>query len=300
MITKRFELKVDFDRSVSYKPVTFIKGDHGSCMISMDCSQDLTGHRVFVAFELSDGSKFLHEGTVTGASTAELLLPSGVLAVAGRVECQVAVYVGESRLTNAVSFVYTVSEDLADEAIAATDKVPVLTGLITDAQNMLDQFTYLEGVAADTEQAKVDAQSAQANSEQVLADLLAMIGSDIATLTGGKLTPSQIPALSINDTFPVGNEAELLTLDAQRGDAAIIVVDDVVTDSYLLAADDPTVLANWKKLGVSYVAEAGHAVAADEAINAGMINNHRIVAMTQSQYDAAVLDPDTIYIVTPD
>jgi hypothetical protein len=127
-----------------------------------------------------------------------------------------------------------------------------------------------------------------------------MIGSDIATLTGGKLTPSQIPDLSINEVLTILDESELVTLNAQRGDCAIVVPDDVVTESFILAADDPTVLANWKKLGVSYVAESGHSVNADEAVNATKINNKRLVAMTQSQYDAAVLDPDTIYVVTPD
>jgi hypothetical protein len=269
-------------------------------MISIISTQELTGHRIFIAFELTDGSKHVHEGTVTGANTAELLLPSGVMAVAGRVECQVAIYEGEDRLTNPVGFYYSVTDDLADEAIVATDQVPILTQLITDAQNMLDQFTYLEGVAADTEQAKTDAQYAQTRSEQVLADLLALIGSDIATLTGGKLTPSQIPDLSINEVLTILDESELVTLNAQRGDCAIVVPVDVVTESFILAADDPTVLANWKKLGVSYVAESGHSVNADEAVNATKINNKRLVAMTQSQYDAAVLDPDTIYVVTPE
>ena len=33
---------------------------------------------------------------------------------------------------------------------------------------------------------------------QAMTDLLAMMGEDIATLTDGKLTPSQIPDISIN------------------------------------------------------------------------------------------------------
>jgi hypothetical protein len=302
MITRVFELDVDFEKSVTYRPISFVKGDHGSCKLMINISQDITGLRIFVAFELSDGTKLLHEAAA-GNEVAELILPSGVLSVAGRVNCQVAIYsdpTAEDRLTNPVGFYFTVAEDLAEEAVAATDQVPVLTQLITDAHNMLDQFTYLEGVAADTEQAKIDAQTAETNAEQVLADLLAMIGSDIATLTGGKLTPSQIPDLSINEVLTILDESELVTLNAQRGDCAIVVPDDVVTESFILAADDPTVLANWKKLGVSYVAESGHSVNADEAVNATKINNKRLVAMTQSQYDAAVLDPDTIYVVTPD
>ena len=89
----------------------------------------------------------------------------------------------------------------------------------------------------------------------------------------------------------------MLLLTAQKGDVAIIVADDVVTDSYILAADDATVLTNWKKLGVSYVAEAGHAATATNAENADKINNHRVVTMTQAQFDAATKDADTVYLV---
>lgn len=137
-------------------------------------------------------------------------------------------------------------------------------------------------------------------SLQAMTDFLAMLGKDIATLTDGKLTPSQIPALSINDVFDVASEVELLTLTAERGDCALVVADDVVTDSYILAADDPTEMSNWKKLGISYVANAGHAVTADNATNADKINNKRIVSMTQAQYDIAALDDDTYYYVDPE
>jgi hypothetical protein len=131
---------------------------------------------------------------------------------------------------------------------------------------------------------------------QAMTDLLAMMGEDIATLTDGKLTPSQIPDLSINDVFEVADTDEMLTLTAQRGDCALIIPDDVVTDSYILAADDPTVLANWKKLGVSYVANAGHALTADNATNATKINGHGLVRFdTLAELEAAVKIEGTLY-----
>lgn len=145
-----------------------------------------------------------------------------------------------------------------------------------------------------------DAQEASMTAQQALSDYLALFGTAGGTATlgmDGKLSPSQIPAISINDTFPVADTTAMLALTAQRGDVAIIVVADVVTDTYMLMGDDPSVLANWKKLGVSYVAEAGHAQTATAAEDSQMINGHRIVAMTQAQYDVAVKDPDTIYVV---
>lgn len=133
--------------------------------------------------------------------------------------------------------------------------------------------------------------------QQAMTDYLAMIGVDIATLTDGKLTPSQIPNISINDTFNVADVSEIVELVAERGDVAIVVAEDVVTDSYILATDDPTDMSNWKKLGVSWVANAGHAETATSAENSDMINNHRLITMTQEQYDLAVLEPETIYLV---
>ncbi|OQB14339.1 MAG: hypothetical protein BWY15_01196 [Firmicutes bacterium ADurb.Bin193] len=165
------------------------------------------------------------------------------------------------------------------------------TGIVVQKAFEVDLNT--QAVAQNTISALESANTASSS----LSDLLNMLGTDVATLTGGKLTPSQIPALSINDVFEVGDTDEMLTLTAQRGDVALIIPDDTVTDSYILAADDACVLANWKKLGVSYVANAGHAVTADNATDSTMINGHRVVYMTQEQYDIAVKDPDTVYMV---
>jgi len=156
------------------------------------------------------------------------------------------------------------------------------------------------------------AAAAAAQAAQALADTLALTGSPggLATLgMDGKLTPGQINDLSINDVTEVASTDAMLLLTAQRGDVALVMGVDgegnpIVTDSYILSADDPTVLSNWKRMGVSYVANAGHAVNADTATNATMINNKRVIGMTQTQYDTAyasgTLDADTYYIVVPD
>jgi hypothetical protein len=66
----------------------------------------------------------------------------------------------------------------------------------------------------------------------------------VASLVGGKIPTAQIPALAINDTTAVASEAAMLALTAQRGDMAIRT--DFDPDrTYILAGDDPTVLANW-------------------------------------------------------
>jgi hypothetical protein len=194
------------------------------------------------------------------------------------------------------------AEQTANDRQAVAGDRTIVEGKTAKATEEADRA---EAEADDAEESKTDAERAKAAAQQALSDLLHMLGTDIATLTDGKLTPSQIPALSINDVFPVASEVELLTLTAERGDTALVMGTDgddnsIVTDSYILAADDPTLQDNWKKLGISYVANAGHASTADNAVNADKINNKRMVAMTQSQYDTAVLDDNTFYIVTPD
>lgn len=171
-------------------------------------------------------------------------------------------------------------EDLRDETL----------GYKNEAKDSADNAKISEDNAKDSEE----------DAELALSDLLAMLGTSVATLTGGKLTPSQIPDLSINDVFTVTDTDEMLLLTAERGDVAIIVPEDVVTDSYILSADDPTILSNWKKLGVSYVANAGHATTADNATDSEKINGKRIVGMTETQYASAVLDENTYYLVYPD
>lgn len=69
---------------------------------------------------------------------------------------------------------------------------------------------------------------------------------DYATLVGGVIPTSQIPAIATNEFYVVANETELLALDVQRGDVALR------TDQgtrYILGDDDPSVLANWVTFG---------------------------------------------------
>lgn len=152
---------------------------------------------------------------------------------------------------------------------------------------------------ANAKASEMNAKSSETNSAQALSDLLAALGVRVATLgEDGKLTPSQIPALSINDVFTVADTTAMLALPAQRGDCALITASDgTVSDSYLLASDDPKNIDSWKKIGVSYVANAGHAVTADTATDSVMVNGKRIVGMTAEQYASAVIDPDTFYLV---
>jgi hypothetical protein len=187
--------------------------------------------------------------------------------------------------------------DVAADKQTAIEKAAEALQSATDALASANRAELSEDNAANSETA---AYSAMQTATQAMSDLLAMLGDSVATLTNGTLTPSQIPPLSINDVFEVEDEEEMLDLPAQQGDVALIITDDIVSDSFMLATDDPTQAENWKKLGVSYVSDAGHAETATEAENANKINNHRFVTMSESQYETAVLEDNTLYAVYPD
>lgn len=190
----------------------------------------------------------------------------------------------------------------ASETNAMTSEIDAENLATSAANSAASAFSSASAASTSALNAKgseTTAKSSETKSAQALSDLLAALGVRVATLgQDGKLTPSQIPALSINDVFSVPNTTAMLALTAHRGDCALIVAsDDTVSDSYLLAVDDPTKIANWKKLGVSYVANSGHAVTADTATDSAMINGKRIVGMTAAQYASAVTDPSVFYLV---
>ncbi|QFG08695.1 minor tail protein [Arthrobacter phage Ingrid] len=61
----------------------------------------------------------------------------------------------------------------------------------------------------------------------------------------GTLGTAQLPALAINDVWPVASQAAMLALTAQRGDMAIR---SDTNKSYILSTDAPTVLADWLEI----------------------------------------------------
>lgn len=66
-----------------------------------------------------------------------------------------------------------------------------------------------------------------------------------ADLVGGVIPTSQIPAKAITDVFTVASQAAMLALTAQAGDVA---VRSDTGQSFILATDSPTTLADWKVL----------------------------------------------------
>lgn len=71
------------------------------------------------------------------------------------------------------------------------------------------------------------------------------LGVDVASLVGGKIPLSQIPATAITDTFVVVSQTEMLALQAQIGDVAIRTD---LKKSFILRIDNPASLSSWQEL----------------------------------------------------
>jgi len=61
----------------------------------------------------------------------------------------------------------------------------------------------------------------------------------------GKLISSQLPSITISDTFVVGTQDAMLALVAETGDVAVRTD---LNKSYILKGTDPTLLADWQEL----------------------------------------------------
>lgn len=177
------------------------------------------------------------------------------------------------------------AKEVSEKAIAAKDEAVTAASSAKQSEE-------------NAKKSETEADNSKTIVEQAMKDLLAMLGNKVATLTeDGKLTPSQIPNLSIINSFEVQSVDELVTLDAQMGDMGYIKTDGKVTDVYWLSGKDAAVAENWLKFGVSFVQEAGNAQTAVEAENAQKINGHRLVEMTSDEFEAAVKDDNTYYLV---
>lgn len=74
----------------------------------------------------------------------------------------------------------------------------------------------------------------------------AAIGVSVASLVGGVLPTSQIPAIAISEFLGrVDNEEEMLALEGQKGDWTIR--NDLST-TWIIIGDDPTVVTGWTQL----------------------------------------------------
>ena len=138
-------------------------------------------------------------------------------------------------------------------------------------------------------------------AQQAYGDFLNQLGTDVATLVGGKIPMSQIPATATQEIYTVSDEADITKVAAQRGDLCEIITDmnglPFVERTFQLLGDDSTVRSNWVEWGTSYAVSSGHSHISDVANNAAMINGHRLIEMSAEDFATAVKEADTYYLV---
>jgi len=124
--------------------------------------------------------------------------------------------------------------------------------------------------------------------------------SGLYTDLSGTVPTSALPALAINDTFPVTSQAAMLALTAQRGDVAIR---SDLGKSFILSTDSPSTLANWLELSstgqvTSVNGQQGVILLAKADVGLGNVDNTTdagkpISTLQQAALDARQpLDPD--------
>lgn len=200
-------------------------------------------------------------------------------------------------IENSVQEVESAKEEALSQVQQATEE---LAQAQTDIASSVEAAEQSAQAAATSEENAAESEGAADLSEkkaaQALADLLAMLGTDIATLVDGKIPVSQIPAIAITETYVVSSIEERDDLIVQEGDVCIVNIEGEQADesaSYIYDGEQ------WKllKSPTDYASEAGYAATAGQAENANTINNHRLINMTAEQYETAVKDENTFYLV---
>lgn len=157
-----------------------------------------------------------------------------------------------------------------------------------EIKSLIDEAA--EEASNAAEESAEAAEASEKAATQAFKDLLEMIQSgQIATLIDGKIPVENIPSIATTEIYTAATMEEMQAIEAQRGDICIrtdelksYIFND--TWIYLVAPTD-------------YAAKAGHADTATNATNANTINGHRLIEMTEEEFEAAVKDTDTYYLV---
>lgn len=278
----------------SYRyPQPIIKEDVNAYEIIFSSSEDMTGNIVSVRATRSDGV-IIDDVAVISGKSATYTLKNNMYAVVGDVTIWVAITSDNGDYVTQGTIEAEVISNGGEATTTGDDRVPALTQLIIDVQAVNDVATEAAEKAKTSEE---NAKASETIATQSMTDLLAMMGSDIATLdSSGKIPVGQIPPIALTHTYTVGSEAEMQALTAEDGDFCRIVVDGVVESTYAYVVSDNT--GEWIPCNQNKCAEADHALAADTATDATKINGHRIVVFdTMTDFNNAVKADGVLYLV---
>lgn len=135
---------------------------------------------------------------------------------------------------------YTPENDANKQNSLATDgsgvKYPTVDAVNTKVSN-IDNTSDLNKPISTATQTALNLKENTANKN--IANGYAGLGSD------GKLISSQLPSITITDTFVVGSQSAMLSLVAETGDVAVRTD---INKSFILQGDTPSDLADWQEL----------------------------------------------------
>ncbi len=146
-----------------------------------------------------------------------------------------------------------------------------------------------ENAATAAEQSSENAEKSNISATQALSDLLRMLGTDIATLIDGKIPVSQIPSIATTEIYSASSAIDMAKLSVQNGDICIRTDENksyIYNNGWVFLVS-PT----------DYASMCGYAEFAGTAENTSMINHHRLIEMTAEEFETAVKDPNTYYLV---
>lgn len=155
-----------------------------------------------------------------------------------------------------------------------------------DAQH--DALEVARDAADGALQDSIDDEAAARAAADALLIPLAQKGSanGVATLgADSKIPTAQLPALAIGETFPVANQAAMLALNAQRGDAALRT--DFDPDKwFILTTDDPTQLANWIEITAQGAVQTVNGQVGAVVLDAGDVGADALGSADAAEADA--------------
>jgi len=190
---------------------------------------------------------------------------------------------GKALQTNKVDKV-TGKSLLSDSEIARLSTLSNYTHPTTHAPNI---------IAQDSENRFVsDAEKANWNTKQASLGFTPENSSNKNTANGyaglgadGKLISSQLPAITVNDTFVVASEAAMLALIAETGD---IAVRTDLSKSFILKGSNSAILNDWQEL-LSPTSEVTKVFGRNGAVTAqaGDYNADQIIETASRKFQSA-------------
>lgn len=278
----------------SYRyPQPIIMEDVNAYEIVFTSKEDMSGNVMSVRVVRSDGVTIDDVGQING-KVATYTLKNNMYAVEGDITIWVAITSDSGDYITQGTIEAEVISNGGEAPISGDDRVPALTQLIINVQAINEVAT---AAAEEAKTSETNAKASETVVTQTMSDMLAMMGTDIATLdSSGKIPVGQIPPIALTHTYTVGSVEEMQALTAEDGDFCRIVVDGIVDGTYAYVASGDT--GDWIPCNQNKCAEADHALAADTAENATKINGHRIVVFdNMTDFNNAVKADGVLYLV---